>query len=97
MKAQYENLSFALRMARKDVKAAVEGVLAFAAEQAKMTGSFKLAAGMLDFKLKVKPATEARKGVSPFTKEPCVFKAKPAAKTVQITSTKKFKLSLIHI
>merc|ERR1712107_431765 len=30
--------------------------------------------------VKVKPATPARKGVNPFTKEPCVFKAKPASK-----------------
>merc|ERR1712050_371670 len=43
-------------------------------------GAFKLA-GSLNLKLKSKPATPARKGVNPFTKEPCVFKAKPASKT----------------
>merc|ERR1739845_224643 len=46
------------------------------AEELKKTGSFKLA-GMLNMKLKKKPATPARKGINPFTKEPCVFKAKP--------------------
>ena len=42
-------------------------------------------------KLKKKPATKARKGVNPVTKEPCVFKAKPASKTVRVFPMKKFK------
>jgi DNA-binding protein HU-beta len=42
-------------------------------------------------KLKKKPARPARKGVNPFTKEPCVFKAKPASKTVRALPMKKFK------
>merc|ERR1719446_1833252 len=74
----------------KDVKAAVEGLLALAAAQLKKNGSFKVA-GMLNMKLKVRPATKARKGVNPFTKEPCVFKAKPASKTVRALPMKKFK------
>merc|ERR1712244_112569 len=74
----------------KDVKSAVEGILTLAAEQMKKSGSFKLA-GMLNLKLKVRPATKARKGVNPFTKEPCVFKAKPASKTVKAIPMKKCK------
>ena len=74
----------------KDVKGAVEGILTLAAEQMKKAGSFKLA-GMLNLKLKVRPATKARKGVNPFTKEPCVFKAKPASKTVKAIPMKKLK------
>ena len=42
-------------------------------------------------KLKKKPARPARKGVNPFTKEPCVFKAKPASKTVRAFPMKKLK------
>ena len=42
-------------------------------------------------KLKKKPAKAARKGVNPFTTEPCVFKAKPASKTVRILPMKKSK------
>ena len=42
-------------------------------------------------KHKSKPATPARKGVNPFTKEPCVFKAKPASKTVKAFPMKKLK------
>merc|ERR1712072_339202 len=74
----------------KDVKGAVEGVLTLAAEQMKKSGSFKLA-GMLNLKLKRKPATPARKGVNPFTKEPCVFKAKPASQTVRTLALRKLK------
>merc|ERR1712139_483891 len=74
----------------KEVKGAVEGIMAIAAEQVKKCGSFKLA-GMLNLKLKVRPATKARKGVNPFTKEPCVFKAKPASKTVKGIPMKKLK------
>merc|ERR1712046_48429 len=41
--------------------------------------------------MKKRPATAARKGVNPFTKEPCVFKAKPASKTVKVIAMKKIK------
>merc|ERR1712217_479752 len=57
----------------KDVKAVIEGIVTVAADQLKKNGSFKLA-GALNLKLKKKPARPARKGVNPFTKEPCVFK-----------------------
>merc|ERR1712226_1299239 len=74
----------------KDVRGVVEGIVAVAADELKKNGSFKLA-GVLNLKLKKKPATPARKGVNPFTKEPCVFKAKPASKTVRALPMKKFK------
>merc|ERR1719436_1124275 len=74
----------------KQVKECVEAYMAVAAAQLKSAGSFKLA-GAINMKLKKKPATPARKGVNPFTKEPCVFKAKPASKTVRALPMKKFK------
>merc|ERR1712060_87531 len=77
-------------MKAMNVKAVVEGLVAVAGEELKKTGSFKLA-GALNLKLKKKPATPARKGVNPFTKEPCVFKAKPASKTVKAVPMKKLK------
>lgn len=40
---------------------------------------------------KHKPATKKRKGINPFTKEPCVFKAKPATTVVKITPVKALK------
>merc|ERR1712232_1300214 len=68
----------------------VEGIVTVAADQLKKNGSFKLA-GALNLKLKKKPARPARKGINPFTKEPCVFKAKPASKTVRALPMKKLK------
>lgn len=40
---------------------------------------------------KKKPARKARKGINPFTKEPCVFKAKPATTAVKILPVKALK------
>merc|ERR1719375_2244975 len=88
--AAYSSVAESVGLKPKDVKAAVEGLVAVAADQLKKNGSFKIC-GMLNLKLKKKPATPARKGVNPFTKEPCVFKAKPASKTVKVLPMKKFK------
>ena len=38
-----------------------------------------------------KPATKARKGINPFTKEPMMFKAKPARNTVRVRPLKALK------
>merc|ERR1712110_806873 len=73
-----------------DVKKAIEAFMDVAAAELKKSGSCKLG-GMLNMKLKKKPARPARKGVNPFTKEPCVFKARPASKTVKVYAMKKLK------
>merc|ERR1719198_551108 len=80
----------AMRSGGSSAMTATEAYMAVAASQLKAAGSFKLA-GSINMKLKKKPATAARKGVNPFTKEPCVFKAKPASKTVRALPMKKFK------
>ena len=77
-------------MKAKEVKAVVEGLLDVASDQMKKNGKFKLG-GVLNMKLKNRPATKARKGINPFTKEPCVIKAKPASKNVRCLAMKKFK------
>jgi hypothetical protein len=41
-----------------------------------------------------KPATKARQGINPFTKEPMTFKAKPARKLVKVRALKGLKDSL---
>merc|ERR1740138_1759561 len=84
--AAYSSVAETTGLKAKDVK----GIMAVAAEELKKSGSFKLG-GALRMKLKKKPAKPARKGVNPFTKEPCVFKAKPASKTVKAFPMKKLK------
>merc|ERR1712014_196137 len=88
--AVYSSVAETTGLKSKDVRAAVEGVIEVAAAELKKSGQFKLA-GALNMKLKKKPAQPARKGVNPFTKEPCVFEAKPASKTVRALPMKKLK------
>ena len=47
--------------------------------------------GVHNMELKKKRATVARKGVNPFRKELCVFKSKPASKTLCCFPMKKFE------
>merc|ERR1712190_255141 len=88
--AVYSKVAEGLELKPKNVKDAIEGFVAVGVAQLKKSGSFKVG-GMLNLKLKVRPARPARKGVNPFTKEPCVFKAKPASKTVRVLPMKKLK------
>ena len=47
--------------------------------------------GLFKIEVKHKPATKARKGINPFTKEETLFKAKPARRAVKIRPLKKVK------
>jgi nucleoid DNA-binding protein len=47
--------------------------------------------GLLKVKVIRKPATKARKGINPFTKEETVFKAKPARNVVKVQPLKALK------
>jgi DNA-binding protein HU-beta len=47
--------------------------------------------GMLKLSVAVKPAVSAHKGINPFTKEPMMYKAKPARKVVKARALKAFK------
>ena len=47
--------------------------------------------GLLKLKVVKRPATKAREGVNPFTKEKMMFKAKPATKKVRALPLKSLK------
>ncbi len=47
--------------------------------------------GLMKIKVIHKPATKAREGINPFTKEPMMFKAKPARKVVKVLPLKNLK------
>ncbi|MEP7312351.1 MAG: HU family DNA-binding protein [Pseudomonadota bacterium] len=47
--------------------------------------------GLLKLKVVKKPASKAREGINPFTKEKMVFKAKPASKKVRALPLKNLK------
>ena len=47
--------------------------------------------GLMKIVVIQKPATKARKGINPFTKEECIFKAKPARKVIKVRPLKALK------
>merc|ERR1712228_197212 len=85
--AVFQSVAETTGLKAKDVKGVVDAFMGVAVGQVKKSGSFNFA-GMLNMKLKNKPATKARTGINPFTKEKCVFKAKPASKTVKCFAMK---------
>lgn len=56
----------------------------------KAVGEFVLP-GLVKIMTVNKPAVKARKGISPFTKEEVMFKAKPASTVVKVRALKKLK------
>ena len=77
-------------LAKKDVKAVVESLASVGYKELKKTGMFLLP-GFAKFVVIKKPATKERKGINPFTKEPTMFKAKPARKMLKVRPVKAAK------
>ena len=77
-------------VARKDVKGVIDAVAAIGHKELKKTGAF-VVPGLAKFIVIKKPATKARQGINPFTKEPTTFKAKPARKIVRARPVKAAK------
>lgn len=77
-------------MAKKDVKAVLEKLMDVGHKELKKIGVFQLP-GFAKFTVVKKPATLERKGINPFTKEPTVFKAKPARKVLKVRPVKAAK------
>jgi len=50
--------------------------------------------GLVKLRVVKKPATKERQGINPFTKEPTVFKAKPARKMLKVRPVKAAKDAL---
>jgi len=70
------------KLTRKDVKGIIESVATIGHVELKKNGVF-VVPGLIRMVVVKKPATKERKGINPFTKEPTVFKAKPARKIVK--------------
>jgi nucleoid DNA-binding protein len=77
-------------LAKKDVKAVIESLASVGYKELKKAGLFVLP-GFAKFVVVKKPATPERTGINPFTKEPTVFKAKPARKTLKVRPVKAAK------
>ena len=79
-----------LSLAKKDVKAVIESLATVGHKEMKKGGVFLLP-GFAKFIVVKKPATKERSGINPFTKEPTVFKAKPARKILKVRPVKAAK------
>ena len=79
-----------LEMTKKDVKDVLESLATVGYKEMKNTGEFMLP-GFAKFVVIKKPATKAREGINPFTKEPTIFKAKPARKVIKARPVKAAK------
>jgi DNA-binding protein HU-beta len=70
------------KLKQDDVKGVLDALVDIGHSELKKTGAF-LVHGFAKFVVVEKPATEARQGVNPFTKEPMLLEAKPASKVVK--------------
>jgi DNA-binding protein HU-beta len=77
-------------LSRKQVAAVFDSLNGIIKKSLRSHGLFTLP-GLLKMKVVKKPATKARQGVNPFTKEPMTFKAKPASKKVRVLPLKSLK------
>jgi DNA-binding protein HU-beta len=75
---------------KTDIKGVMETLAAIGYKELKKTGAF-LVPGFAKFVVIKKPATKEREGINPFTKEPTVFKARPARKVIRARPVKAVK------
>ena len=77
-------------LSRKQVAAVFESLNGIIKKSLRSHGVFTLP-GLLKMKVVKKPATKARKGINPFTKEEMMFKAKPASRKIRLAPLKSLK------
>ena len=85
-----QKVADAVSLPKKDVKAVIDQLASVGYKELKKSGEFVLP-GFAKFIVVKKPATSERSGINPFTKEPTVFKAKPARKILKVRPVKAAK------
>lgn len=88
-----EAVSESASVSKADVKAVIEHLATVGYKELNESGEFTIP-GFAKFSVVNKPATEAREGINPFTKEPMQFAAKPASKSVKASPLKVIKDSV---
>ncbi len=79
-------------MTKKQAAAALEALNVIVAKQLSKKGPGEVTRpGIAKLQVIVKPAVPQRKGINPFTKEPMIFKAKPARRVVKARVLKGIK------
>jgi nucleoid DNA-binding protein len=77
-------------LSKKQVKGVIESLATVGYRELKKNGAF-VVPGFAKFVVIKKPATKERQGINPFTKEPTVFKARPARKIIRARPVKAAK------
>jgi len=77
-------------LTRKQVSSVFESLGGAIKKSLRGNGIFTMP-GLCKMKVVKRPATKAREGINPFTKEKMTFKAKPASKKVRILPLKNLK------
>jgi nucleoid DNA-binding protein len=80
-------------MNKKQATATLNTLNAMAVEQLGSSGELVIP-GLVKLNVSEKPATQAREGINPFTKQPMTFKAKPARRIVKARPVKALKDAL---
>jgi nucleoid DNA-binding protein len=79
-------------LSKKQASAALQAMNDVVTNELKKKGGGEVTIpGLLKLLVQVKPAVPERSGINPFTKEPTVFKAKPARKVVKARPVKALK------
>jgi nucleoid DNA-binding protein len=88
----YASLSEKTNLSKKDIASVFEAMSELIAKDLGKKGpGIFVVPGLLKLKIVDKPATKARPGINPFTKEPTIIKAKPARKAVKAVLLKSLK------
>lgn len=74
-------------LSKNDVKTVIEHMATVGYKELNESGEFVIP-GFAKISVVNKPATEAREGINPFTKEPMTFAAKPASRSVKASPLK---------
>ncbi|MBB5055127.1 nucleoid DNA-binding protein [Afipia massiliensis] len=82
-----DTIAEATQISRGDVKSVIEEMATVGYRELNESGEF-VVPGFVKMSVVNKPATEARSGINPFTKEPMEFAAKPASKSVKASRLK---------
>lgn len=87
--ALFQEIANSTKLTRKQVSEVFDALAKLLTRELgkKGPGMFTLP-GLAKLKLVRKPATKARQGINPFTKEPQMFKAKPARNVVRVRPLK---------
>ncbi len=76
---------------KKQAQATLDSLNKIVIQQLKQESGEVVIPGLLKLNVVHKPATPERQGINPFTKQPTIFKAKPARKVIKARPVKALK------